>query len=75
MCRLLQSVCHAGDRTAKAVADVSEIANIVKHNAFGSGEWSKPCCFLCTSVAILTTVVLTVHTWCQIPTQPEQTHK
>lgn len=39
VCRSLHLVCCAGNITAEAVADVQQIADIVKHNAFGSGEW------------------------------------
>ena len=46
MCKLLKPVCGAGNRTAMAAADMQEIASIVKHNAFGSGNWFKPCLLL-----------------------------
>ena len=34
---------HVGNQTAKAVADIREIASIVQHNAFGSGRSLAAC--------------------------------
>lgn len=43
---LIILVCCAGNKTAQAVTDVCQIADIVKHNAFGPGELFKLCCLL-----------------------------